>query len=235
MTWTLWDALKPETKARARRGRAAMERPQPEEQARAAPQRDGDTARVNPSPGAGARGGDAGPAGVLGGPSGARRARHRPSASPRRMQDRYEAMTREMLGRYGVRVRRWRSSMSGVAWQLRYADGSISRLIESPRPCGPMSAAVFLHEIGHHAIGFGVYSPRCLEEFHAWGFALREMERLGVTITEGVRRRVAESLWYAVDKARRRGLRVIPAELAPYVERPPRRSRRGAARAGARR
>ena len=56
-------------------------------------------------------------------------------ARPQRptMADRYERMTREMLARYDVRVRKWRSSMSGVAWQVIYADGRVSRLIESPQ------------------------------------------------------------------------------------------------------
>lgn len=146
--------------------------------------------------------------------------RRRPAASGRRrtpMQDRYDEITRMMLDQYRVRVRRWRTSMSGVAWELRYRDGATTRLIEAPRPKGPMSAAVFLHEIGHHAIGFGVYTPRCLEEFHAWAFALREMERLGVALTPRVHKRVRDSLKYAVAKAKRRGLRKLPEELAPYA------------------
>ncbi|TVQ60661.1 MAG: hypothetical protein EA378_11280 [Phycisphaerales bacterium] len=137
-------------------------------------------------------------------------------ASP--MQARYDAMTREYLSRYRVRVRKWRTSMSGVAWQVRYADGSVSRLIEAPYPRGPMSAAVFLHEIGHHAIGFTTYRLRCLEEYHAWAYALREMERLGLNITEAVRRRMHDSLHYAVAKGERRGLRRVPPELEPYTK-----------------
>lgn len=132
------------------------------------------------------------------------------------MRDRYEEVTRRMLQVHGVRVRKWRSSMSGVAWQVTYADGSVTRLIEAPRPRGPMSAAVFLHEIGHHAIGFGVYKPRCLEEYHAWRFALEAMEREGLNVTDAVRARMRESLDYAVEKARRRGIKRLPAELAAY-------------------
>lgn len=149
-----------------------------------------------------------------------------------RMQDRYEVVTQEMLTRYGVKVRKWRKGMSGVAWLLHYHDGTTRRLIEAPRPKGPMSMAVFLHEIGHHAIGFNVHKPRCLEEFHAWAFALSEMERQGLNVTDGVRRRMHESLWYAVEKARRRGLRELPPELEPFRTRPARRARRGSQRAG---
>src|SRR5690606_19162334 len=110
------------------------------------------------------------------------------------MRDRYEQVTRDMLARYGVRVRKWRKAMSGVAWQITYSDGSVARLIEAPRPRGPMSAAVFLHEIGHHAIGFGTYKPRCLEEYYAWAFALEKMRELGLNVTPAVERRMRLSL-----------------------------------------
>ncbi|MFG0285576.1 MAG: hypothetical protein ACF8R7_14255 [Phycisphaerales bacterium JB039] len=129
------------------------------------------------------------------------------------MAQRYEALTREMLKTYDIRVRKWRTSMSGCAWEVHYASGRVSRLIEAPRPRGPMSCAIFLHEIGHHAIGFGRYRPRCLEEYHAWRYALEQMELRGVKITDGVRKRMDESMRYAVDKARRRGLKVLPPEL----------------------
>lgn len=129
---------------------------------------------------------------------------------------RYEDLTRAMLERHGVRVRRWRRAMTGVAWTVQYADGSVGRFIEAPRPRGPVSTAIFLHEIGHHAIGFGTYRLRCLEEYHAWAFAISQMERLGVAITARVCRHAHLSLWYAVQKARRRGLRRLPLELRPY-------------------
>lgn len=133
------------------------------------------------------------------------------------MRDRYERAAREMLVEHSVRVRKWRSNMSGVAWQVTYADGTVSRLIEAPRPRGPVSASVFLHEIGHHAIGFHRYSPRCLEEHMAWMFSLEMMTRYELNITEGVRRRVRQSMRYAIAKARRRGLKNLPEELAIYL------------------
>jgi hypothetical protein len=92
----------------------------------------------------------------------------------------------------------------------------MTRLIESPYPRGPMSCVVFLHEVGHHAIGFGRYRPRCLEEYKAWEWALAEMERQGFNITDAVRRRHADALRYAVAKACRRGLKRLPVELLPY-------------------
>lgn len=138
--------------------------------------------------------------------------------APTGMQLRYEQVTRQMLAEYGVRVRKWRSSMSGVAWQVTYQDGSVSRLIESPKPKGPMSAAIFLHEIGHHAIGFGTYKPRCLEEYYAWKFSIDKMHELGLNVTDRVHERMHDSLNYAVEKALRRGLKRIPGELMPYIQ-----------------
>jgi hypothetical protein len=133
------------------------------------------------------------------------------------MQDRYEALVREMKATYGVRVRKWRTSSSGCAWEVLYHDGSTTRLIEAPRPRGPMSCAIFLHEIGHHAIGFGRYRPRCLEEYHAWRWALDTMRDRGFNVTAAVERRRDEALRYALAKARRRGLRRVPVELVPYL------------------
>ncbi|MGV6814119.1 MAG: hypothetical protein ACWA5W_03805, partial [Phycisphaerales bacterium] len=121
-----------------------------------------------------------------------------------------------MLAKHGVRVRKWRSSMSGVAWQVTYRDGSVSKLLESPKPKGPMSAAIFLHEIGHHAIGFGTYKPRCLEEYYAWKFSIDTMHELGLNVTDRVHERMHDSLHYALEKALRRGLKNIPDELLPY-------------------
>ena len=146
------------------------------------------------------------------------------------MEARYEAVTRLMLAKYSIRVRKWRTSMSGVAWYVTYRNGVVKRLIESPRPRGPMSAAIFLHEIGHHAIGFNVYKPRCLEEFHAWRWSLEAMAEHGLNITDQVRYRMHASLWYAVMKAKRRGIKSIPLELTPFLERP-RRPRRTGSRA----
>jgi len=134
------------------------------------------------------------------------------------MAAKYDAMMRELLTLHGVRVRKWRTSMSGVAWCVRYRDGRSVRLIEAPRPVGPMSAAVFCHEIGHHAIGFEVYKPRCLEEYHAWAWAIAEMERRGLNVTDKVRERMHKSLEYAVAKSLRRGIKSLPPELSPFIE-----------------
>lgn len=159
--------------------------------------------------------------------------RARPAAPPAAvnasMRDRYDAMTREMLATHGVHVRKWRTAMTGVAWEAKDRNGSMRRWIEAPQPRGPMSAAVFLHEIGHHAIGLGAYRPRCLEEYHAWAFAISEMEQRGLNVTDGVRRRMHASLHYAIAKAGRRGLKRIPPELEPFVA-PPVKKRRKAAR-----
>ena len=141
--------------------------------------------------------------------------RNRPS-----MQDRYDALVRDMKQAYGVRVRRWRTSTSGCAWEVHASNGRTQRLIESPYPRGPMSCAVFLHEIGHHAIGFKRYRPRCLEEYHAWKWSIDMMEARGFNVTDSVRRRMHDSLRYALGKAHRRGLRSIPGELQAFANPP---------------
>lgn len=145
----------------------------------------------------------------------ARTAQSQPARVP--MQARYDALVVEMKKQYGIRVRKWRNSSSGCAWEVHYATGSIARLIESPYPKGPMSCAIFLHEVGHHAIGFRTYRPRCLEEYHAWKWSLDMMRAHGLNVTASVQKRMDDSLRYAVAKARRRGLRDVPAELVRYT------------------
>ena len=133
------------------------------------------------------------------------------------MRERYDALVDEMKRTYEIRIRKWRSSSSGCAWVVRYDNGDERRLIEAPYPKGPMSCAIFLHEVGHHAIGFGTYRPRCLEEYHAWQWAIQTMRAKGLNVTAAVEKRMAESLRYAVQKARKRGLKSIPPQLGAYV------------------
>lgn len=147
----------------------------------------------------------------------ASRVRPRAAAAGPTAQDRYDAIVKELLATHAIRVRKWRSSMSGVAWITTYRDGSSIRCLESPRPKSPMSLAIFLHEVGHHVIGLGTYKPRCLEEYHAWMYAVTEMQKRGVPVTDRVKRRMDRSLRYAVAKASRRGLRSLPPELHTYA------------------
>lgn len=131
--------------------------------------------------------------------------------------ERFEAIARVQLERYAIRVRKWRRGMTGIAWYVTYADGRVQRLIEAPRPKTEMSLAILLHEVGHHAIGFNTYKPRCLEEYHAWQYAFRAMAEHGVEITEPVKRRYDASMRYAIGKATRRGIKAIPEELRGFV------------------
>ena len=136
---------------------------------------------------------------------------------PSAMQERYDALVVEMKKTYGVKVRKWRKSSSGVAWMIRYHDGRTVNQIEAPYPRGPMSCAIFLHEIGHHAIGLGVHKPRCLEEYVVWMWALEQMRARGFNVTEAVERRVERSMRYAVAKAMRRGLQNLPESLRQFA------------------
>lgn len=121
-----------------------------------------------------------------------------------------------MNRRHRIRVRRWRRNMTGCAWRVYHVNGRVTNWIESPVPRTPISLAVFLHEVGHHVIGFDRYKRRCEEEYHAWLWALDEMRRLGVEPDERTLRRFELSMQYAVAKAERRGLRGLPEELVRY-------------------
>ena len=118
---------------------------------------------------------------------------------------------------YGVRVRKWRRSMSGCAWRVYYTDGRSINWIEAPLPRTPISLAIFLHEVGHHVIGFDRYKRRCEEEYHVWVWAVRKMRELGVEPDARVHRRVELSMQYAVDKAVRRGIKTLPEPLVQYL------------------
>jgi hypothetical protein len=132
-------------------------------------------------------------------------------------QRRYDAVVVEMLAKYGLTVKRWRNSLSGVAVQRTYRDGRVERTIESPYPTSPLRLAIFLHEVGHHAIGLGIHKPRCLEEYLAWRYAIDRMEERGFPTKGSVARRFDRSMRYAVAKSRRRGIRALPAEVAAFA------------------
>jgi hypothetical protein len=131
------------------------------------------------------------------------------------MAARYDAIVVEMLDAHGVRVRRWRKGTTGVAWESR-RGGRRERWIEAPYPRGPVSCAVFLHEVAHHAIGLGAVSPRCLEEHAAWAWAIERMRERGIEPGISVERRMHAALHYALAKAIRRGLRRVPPQLEAY-------------------
>lgn len=108
--------------------------------------------------------------------------------------------------------------MSGCAWQVSHRTGKVDRWIESPYPKTAISLAIFLHEVGHHAIGFGRYRVRCEEEYHVWLWAIEQMRQIGVEPDARVLRRFELSMRYAVDKAVRRGIRRLPTDLARFAQ-----------------
>ncbi len=125
----------------------------------------------------------------------------------------FTSIVKDTKRHYDVRIRRWHSSMSGKAWRVYYHDGRVVNWIEAPQPKTPLSLAIFLHEVGHHVIGFEKYRRRCEEEFHVWMWAVNEMRRRGIEPNEKVNRRVELSMRYAVSKAMRRGIKEIPETL----------------------
>jgi hypothetical protein len=140
-----------------------------------------------------------------------------PSADLHRAMTDYSQIVEKMKRHYDVRIHKWRRSMSGCAWRVYFHDGRVINWIEAPLPRTPISLAIFLHEIGHHVIGFDTYKRRCEEEYHAWQWAISQMRVLGVEPDAKVHRRVERSMQYAVDKALRRGIKAIPHPLAQYL------------------
>src|SRR3954451_4310373 len=143
---------------------------------------------------------------------------------PRARCERLAAMHRDltqiveqMKRRYELRVRRWRVSMSGCAWRVYHHNGRVVNWIEAPVPKTPISLAIFLHEVGHHAIGFNTYKKRCEEEYHVWVWALNQMRLLGVEPAARVHRRFQLSMQYAVGKAVRRGVKHLPEPLQQFL------------------
>jgi hypothetical protein len=129
----------------------------------------------------------------------------------------YSPIVERFKRRFDLRVRKWRTSMSGCAWRVYHHDGRVVNWIEAPFPRTPISLAIFLHEVGHHAIGFQTYKRRCEEEYHVWVWALNQMRKLGVMPDQRVRKRFELSMQYAVRKAMRRGLKNLPAPLAQFL------------------
>lgn len=129
----------------------------------------------------------------------------------------YSVIVARTKSRYDIRVRRWRSGMTGCAWRVYYHDGRVINWVEAPRPRTPISLSIFLHEVGHHVIGFERYRKRCEEEYHVWQWALAEMRRVGVAPDAKVMRRFELSMRYAVDKAVRRGMKALPVALHAFL------------------
>src|SRR5205809_3140467 len=78
-------------------------------------------------------------------------------AMPMEDGDNFAPIVELMKSRYELRVRKWRTNMSGCAWRVYHHDGRCVNWIEAPYPKTPISLAIFLHEVGHHAGGFKTY------------------------------------------------------------------------------
>src|SRR5579884_1804939 len=133
-----------------------------------------------------------------------------------RPSDVYSEMVADLKARYKISIRKWRKHMSGVAYELKYRDGRIKRLITAPRPKSPVSASIFLHEVGHHAVGFHRYPQRCLEEYYVWQWALREMTARNIPVDGAVLRHYRRSMHHYVRMAMGRGEHV-PGELHHFI------------------
>ncbi len=128
----------------------------------------------------------------------------------------YDQLVAEMKAHYGISIRKWRSSMSGVAYELHYNNGDVRRMISAPRPRSPVSVCIFMHEVGHHAVGFKKFRPRCLEEYHVWQWAFEQMRKRAIPVDRRVERHYRRSMYHYVRLAKKRGLKVLPPVLEQF-------------------
>lgn len=128
----------------------------------------------------------------------------------------YDRLVEEMKQIHQLTIRKWRRRMSGVAYELHYSNGDVKRMIAAPRPRSPVSASIFLHEVGHHAIGFRKFRPRCLEEYQVWQWTFHQMRRHGIPMDWRVQRHYRRSMYHYVRKAFRRGLKSLPPVLEEF-------------------
>ncbi|MGC8624177.1 MAG: hypothetical protein ACP5I8_09710 [Phycisphaerae bacterium] len=129
----------------------------------------------------------------------------------------YDQIVAEMKAQYGISIRKWRSSMSGVAYELHYNNGDVRRMISAPRPRSPVSAGIFMHEVGHHAVGFRKFRPRCLEEYHVWQWAFEQMRKRAIPVDRRVERHYRRSMYHYVRLAKKRGLKTLPPVLEQFL------------------
>lgn len=123
----------------------------------------------------------------------------------------------EIVQKYDVRVLKWRKNMSGCAWLKFHSNGHATRWIESPRPRTPLSLAIFLHEVGHHVIGFKTFGTGCMDEFCAWQWAQDEMRKIGIENDPDVEWRYEASMRHVVRMAVRRKKEVVPEFLMGFA------------------
>lgn len=110
----------------------------------------------------------------------------------------YQTAAEILLRESGCTVRKWRKNATGTAYTSSADWG-----IESPEPRGPISFAVFAHEVGHQMLHRHNSAPRWQEELEAWEYAVDQFSRFQLD-AKGVRERMVRSLRYAAAKTSKR-------------------------------
>ena len=100
------------------------------------------------------------------------------------MAERYWAIALEEAARHDVTIKRFRPSLSGKAFVSQ-------RTITAPRPRTRRRLRVFLHEVGHIALGHSDPKPRYVAEQEADEWAFETMRRHGIRVR---RRRIEDVL-----------------------------------------
>lgn len=134
----------------------------------------------------------------------------------------YLSAARTLLAESGCVVTKWRQKMTGGAY-----THSPEWRIEVPEPRGPISYAVFAHEVGHQMLHRKDTRerkvPRWQEELEAWMWALATFERFRLPKVELAKRDCEDSMAYAFSKALRRSRTLAGREAlaARFVEASP--------------
>lgn len=128
--------------------------------------------------------------------------------------NRWEKAGRDLLDTHAVRVRKWRTNSTGIAFSDR-------REIECPKPKGVISFIVLAHEVGHCVLHCrnGKY-PRWREEVEAWQFALNVLDEYDLPGYERAHEFASGGIRYAFRKAVRRGVSadLIRATYPSYAD-----------------
>ena len=114
----------------------------------------------------------------------------------------YEEAAALLVRESGVTIRKYRKAMTGIAYVNDEDWG-----IEAPEPRGPVSFAVFAHEVGHQLLHRTRNRPRWQEEIEAWEYAIHQFDRLGLDGRGLAFSRAALGVRWAIVKALKRSPR----------------------------
>ena len=130
---------------------------------------------------------------------------------PEDPENRYLRAGRNEADARMIRVRLWRSSLTGCANVAKSE-------IEVPKPLTRKSLYIFLHEIGHVAIGHLGKKKRHVEEYEAEQFAHERMRELGFAVPRSQTERAKAYVARKIGQAYARGAKRIDPKARRFAE-----------------